>query len=131
MDHSYFILTLPYKSSLKVHNREGIPGHQVGVPLWGRAFNLQSTCWFPTCQPFKFDVFHRTGADMAVVDFLSCHTGVSTAGQVSNNPESGGEVCGSRGMVSNIGEWRVEKERVIPGKSVHLWIINEVRFCSV
>ncbi|XP_039532215.1 uncharacterized protein LOC120482205 [Pimephales promelas] len=56
--------------------------------------NARITRWYLALQPFKFQVVHRPGAQMAVADFLSRRGRGGAAGRTVPRPESGGGVIG-------------------------------------
>ncbi|CAM4608181.1 unnamed protein product [Leuciscus chuanchicus] len=66
--------------------------------------NARITRWYLALQPFKFQVIHRPGAQMAVADFLSRRRGGEAADRMAPRPESGGGGMwrGGRGFAKSV-----------------------------
>ncbi|XP_056598991.1 uncharacterized protein LOC130417451 [Triplophysa dalaica] len=71
--------------------------------------NARITRWYLALQPFKFQVIHRPGTQMAVADFLSRRGGDEATGRMGPRPESGGGGMwkGGRGLARSAAEGRV------------------------
>ena len=79
--------------------------------------NARITRWYLALQPFKFQVIHRPGVQMAVADFLSRRRGREAAGRMDPRPESGGGGMwrGGRGSARSATGERAGREAAVSG----------------